>query len=386
MKKVKKFLALSLSVLMIFTTLAIFSVSAETQTTKWLNNDGATVTITDAQQGLVNKTNSFFEYGGFRRGTGATGTVWQSGENVNTTSGRFTVPANASGTEMIGCIYDGYKYIANPAAIHGVKITAPYSGKILVTYQLQNGNATNMDLVVGSDDINIDSTGQRSGVIKEVSIDEKSLSSFDQYTMELTVAANTNYYFLIANMSEYKAAWFWINSVEYTSIDATAAESEGYSVTMGDSPVVNFYVDLTGNPSAVAAEVKIGDGASYALSEAEVITGDGLTDIGYTGTATALYKYSVAVPAKQMTETVSFVIKHSDGTVLVSDTYSVNEYCQAQIDAYENDSTNTTKREVALACTGILLYGRSAQTYFGYNTSNMPEINAELAKAVAGIS
>ena len=413
MKKTKRILALTLSVLMLFTTLAILPVSAEEEQTKWVYNNGEQVTwnpdATDSISRLVDNNGetegNVLEYGYYAKdGTSTVEEKWSYtyGQTLNDpkygSDGKHWYITDSTNTAYM--MKNGMAYWTWAAYAMGTVFHAPYSGEVKFTFQLADyhlidgkGTAVNATtkLYVARSDFKLNNTGDH-GVLSSTDTYETAYqinqcsSLTDTYTVTVDVVANENIYFLIGATGGQYRVFFYMNSIEYTSIDATAAKSAGYSVTMGDSPVVNFYVDLTGNPGAVSAEVKIGDGASYVLSEAEVITGEALTNLGYKGTATTLYKYSVAVPAKQMTEDVSFVIKHSDGTVLVNDTYSVNEYCQAQVDAYEADTADTSKRDVALACTGILLYGRSAQAYFGYNTSNMPEINADLAKAVAGIA
>lgn len=376
MKRTLKLVALSLSVVLLLAALAAIPVSSDEQPVKWVNNGGTEVVVKDEAQSLFTKVNAFFEFGGFKRGTGAVGTVWDT-TDTNTSANDFEVAATAGN----GRIHDGYKYICWPAMHLGIKLVAPYSGKILVTYQLKNSNATRMDLIVGSDNMEIDSVGGRTNVMKTVTVEDKTETV--QLTMELEVTAGTNYYFLISNMSEYKAAWFWINSVEYTEIFASTATVLGHSITLAENPVVNFYVQLEGNPMGCKADIFIGEDEVISSQVGVLATDAELEGSPYEG-QTNVFKYTVPVPAKRMTETLTISIKNQGGDELLEGQdvdYSVNEYCQAQISAYKADQ-NAEALRVAKACTGILIYARNAQIYFNYNTSNLPVIDSDLLALV----
>lgn len=378
MKNFKKIFAIILTLCMMSTLFIGFGVSAnaeEPAVTKWENNEGAKITAQDACQSLFSKTNSAFSYGTYVRGDSTT-----AGTTFNTTDG-LTDP-NLYGLDSAGHIYDGYKYSCWPNYNYGVKFTAPYTGTIKVTYQLGQGGMTNAALMVGGDNLVINSSGGTSNQIKEITMIG---TDFTQTaTMELEVSANQNLYFIVRNLADYHDGYFWINSVEYTNVvPVDGADVIGYSISALETPVVNFYVQLDGNPMGTYAEIKVGsDKATKVMGEA--YTGAGPDGTDFTA-SDFVFVYSIPVSAKRMTETITISIK-KDGQELLSanTTYSVNQYCQAQVAKYVAAGTGATQDQidVAKACTAILVYGRSMQKYFNYNTDNLPAINATLLELV----
>ena len=88
-----------------------------------------------------------------------------------------------------------------------------------------------------------------------------------------------------------------------------------------------------------------------------------VSKLGQPDEFTGNYKFSVALAAAQMTDTVTFQLAIGD-TVIETGSYSVREYADTILaGSYDED----TKQ---LVCQ-MLHYGAAAQTYFGYNTQHL---------------
>ena len=179
----------------------------------------------------------------------------------------------------------------------------------------------------------------------------------------------------------------YINSAEYIEMPVVtdSAQVIGHSLSALDTPVINFYVKLS--------ETAVGSDASVRIGSDDAITVCGISAVGVVGPdgtplteADHVRIYSVPVAAKRMTETVTISILGSDGQELLTsgNTYSVAEYCYAQVKIWKDagDAVTQEQLDVAKICTGILVYGRTAQQYFGYNTANLPQIDADLLALV----
>ena len=377
MKQIQKIFSVLLSLCLLAGSFVCMTVStsAEAPQTKWVNNDGNVIPAQDACQSLFAKVNSVFSYGVYKRGDGTTaGTAWNS-TDANADINLWAIDGNAS-------IYDGYKYTCWPAYNQGVKFTAPYTGTIQVTYQLGQGNMTNCSLIVAKDDTVISANGGISNHISETTVIGADFT--EQKTMELDVTAGQNLYFIMRNLQEYKAGYFWINSVEYTSVKFVGtATMLGHSISAMDTPVVNFYVKLDGSPMGVAANITVGSDAPISVV-GEAYTGVGPNGANFTA-EDYVYVYSVPVSAKRMTETITIsLVKDGEEMLKTNNTYSVAEYCYAQVAAYKAAGAEATADQTRLAkvCTGILLYGRTAQQYFGYNLENLPTIDSAVLALV----
>ncbi len=377
MKRIQKFISVLLSLCLLAGSFVCMTVStsAEAAQTKWVNNDGNVISAQDACQSLFAKVNPVFSYGVYVRGDGTTaGTAWNSTDK-NADINLWAIDGNAS-------IYDGYKYVCWPAYNQGVKFTAPYTGTIEVKYQLGNNNMTNCSLIVAKDDTVISANGTTSNHISETTVIEADFTQ--QKTMTLDVTEGQNLYFIMRNIDGYKAGYFWINSVEYTSVKFVGtATMLGHSISAMDTPVVNFYVKLDGSPMGVAANITVGNDAPISVV-GEAYTGVGPNGENFTA-EDYVYVYSVPVSAKRMTETITIsLVKDGEEMLKTNNTYSVAQYCYAQIAAYKaaGAEATTTQINVAKVCTGILVYGRTAQQYFGYNLENLPTIDSAVLTLV----
>lgn len=377
MKRIQKFISVLLSLCLLAGSFICMTVStsAEAAQTKWVNNDGKVISAQNECQSLFAKVNPVFSYGVYVRGDGTTaGTAWNS-TDTNADINLWAINGN-------GSIYDGYKYTCWPSCNLGVKFTAPYTGTIQVTYQLGQGNMTNCSLIVAKDDTVINGSGGTSNHISETTVIGADFTQ--QKTMTLDVDAGQNLYFIIRNLQDYKAGYFWINSIEYTSVKFVGtATMLGHSISAMDTPVVNFYVKLDGSPMGVAANITVGNDAPISVV-GEAYTGVGPNGENFTA-EDYVYVYSVPVSAKRMTETITIsLVKDGEEMLKTNNTYSVADYCYAQVEAYKAAGAEATadQTRVAKVCTGILVYGRTAQQYFGYNLENLPTIDSAVLALV----
>ncbi|MGM9682425.1 MAG: hypothetical protein ACI3XQ_02380 [Eubacteriales bacterium] len=378
MKRIQKIFSVILSLCLLAGAFACMTVStsAEEVQTKWVNNDGNVIPAQDACQSLFAKVDPVFSFGCYLRGSDTTaGTAWNS-TDANADVNLWAVDGNAS-------IYDGYKYSCWPAYNQGVKFTAPYTGTIKVTYQLGQGEMTNCSLIVAKDDTMIDGYGGTYNYISETTVIGADFT--EQKTMELDVTAGQNLYFIMKNLADYHHGYFWINSLEYTSVKLVGTASMlGHSISAMDTPVVNFYVKLDGSPMGVAANITVGTDAPISVV-GEAYTGVGPDGENFTA-EDYVYVYSVPVSAKRMTETITIsLVKDGEEMLKTNNTYSVAEYCNAQVEAYNAAGSEATEAQISLAkvCTGVLIYGRTAQQYFGYNLENLPTIDSGVLALVS---
>ena len=270
----------------------------------------------------------------------------------------------------------------------GVTFVAPYSGTMDITYQLAawSGSLDGTNLLIGTNDCAIGPDGVTAGNDLTVSLSGKAAGNFTQYTASITVERGDLVYFMLdTTRGATTNVMMYINEVEYTSVTeapATTGTAEviGHSIAALDTPTVRFYVQYAEAPDVAVATLKVGNDA------AKVVNGTIYTGTGPDGTAfTAndhVYVFSISVAARQMTDEIVISIKNDESEELLTanNTYSVDEYCQTQITAYKAAGAGATAEQTKLAktCTSILMYGRSAQTYFNYNTDKLPQIDAGL--------
>lgn len=304
---------------------------------------------------------------------------------TTTTSGAY------GGTDANIGVLACYHHIAS-----AVSFTAPYTGKIRFTYQgwiYSGADGTNQSvdatLYISKSGLNPSNASTYLEAIKM----EKAASHDEagygvKKTVEVDVKAGEKVYFTTKNNAgALLMTVFYINSAEYIEMPVVtdSAEVIGHSLSAMDTPVINFYVKLS--ETAVGSDAKIRIGSDEAItvsgiSAAGVIGPDGqpLTESDF------VRIYSVPVSAKRMTETVTISITGPDGQELLTskNTYSVAEYCYAQVAAYKAAGAEATadQTRVAKVCTGILVYGRTAQQYFNYRPDSLPTVDADLLALV----
>ncbi|HBF15124.1 MAG TPA: hypothetical protein DDW30_05490 [Clostridiales bacterium] len=452
MKKFGKFLSLCLTLCMLATMVAGFSISTvsaeSTELPKYVNNDGNKITtVSSTSQGIWSKLNQtvvegrpLFEQGGYLRNTKkelgtqiciADGWVSEAAlaekqcpiylakdKSVYCDSAVESIKNTAAWSRDHGkeyMIWDGYVYDTTANQTLGTRFNVPYSGKIKVTYQLANGAATMNNgepdggtlsvgsgkkenaafLSVGKGDMGLTWSypsndlreGGNYGVIKLEEFTNTTVKDFlTLRTMEIDVTAGESVYFMInpADGSAIGTSYFYINSVEYTEMryNPSTATVIGHNIATLENPVVRFYVKYSEKPVGDFATIKIGNDAEtivFGTSAAGIIGPDGRTELTEDD---YVQIYSIAVPAKRMTETITISIKNSDGVELLTEknTYSVSEYCTAQVKAYKDAGEAATADQLAVAkiCTQILAYGKSAQKFFQYNLDNLPVIDEDV--------
>lgn len=422
MRKMRIFLSLCLTLCMMMSMFVGFvpAASAEDETLpKYLNNGGNLVKTITSDGGVMGSFFStfnteivngkkVFELGRYARNTGGAtpvGTGWVSGEIGNWV---FTTTDGTAGS-WNSWIWQTCAYSTIANLVSGTRFNAPFTGKIKVTYQLGNGThflsngavgdttawgggaGQNVDLVVGKDDLAMSSTdGSISNAITRISTATMTAEDFlTPKTMELDVKAGESVYFMIHNANGAQAlTYFYINSVEYTEmkLSTDTAEVIGHNIAALDTPVVRFYVKVSESAVGYAANITIGNDAPISVSGTYAVgikgpDGNELTEADH------VLVYSIPVPAKRMTETITISIKNDEGGEMLTEknTYSVNTYCAAQVAAYKTAGDAATEEQLALAkiCTQILAYGRTAQKYFGYNLENLPAIDADVYALLA---
>ena len=146
-------------------------------------------------------------------------------------------------------------------------------------------------------------------------------------------------------------------------------------------------VYMTGTPDSS----KIKSNVYFELSDGEdlsaiTVTVDGVTctldNATYVSTKSAgegkkYYILSTTKPAKEMTVPFSYSIS-GYGTTYSEGTTTVADYCNSLL---EYTNSNKDKEDAVHAVAQAMLnYGRAAQTYFGFNTGNLPE-NGEVPSA-----
>lgn len=413
MRKMRIFLSLCLTLCMMMSMFVGFvpAASAEGETLpKYLNNGGNPVkTVSSAGNSFESQFNTdivngkkILEQGGYARNSdGKTvGETWISCENTN-----WVRPFSADGDIWI---WQNYAYRNNANSVLGTRFNAPFTGKIKVTYQLGNGGGflnngvasstawggganTQAYLEVGKDDMSMSSSnGLTSNYIEHIPIHTLTTEDFlSQNTLELDVKAGESVYFMIHNqMGDKHLAYFYINSVEYTELKLStdSAEVIGHNLAAMDTPVVRFYVKVSETAVGYAANITIGNDAPITVSGTYAVGIKGPDDNELTE-ADHVLVYSIPVPAKRMTETITISIKNDEGGEMLTkgNTYSVNTYCAAQVAAYKTAGEAATEEQLALAkiCTQILAYGRTAQKYFNYNLENLPAIDADVYALLA---
>lgn len=286
-------------------------------------------------------------------------------------------------------VMGGYFHVA-PA----VSFLAPYTGTVKFTYQCATHMGTKdgvkFELFISDENLNVDNgnTYEQKIAVKRAASEADFAT---KYTVELNVTAGEKVYFTMKNQSsELVSSLFYINSAEYTDVKTViqSAKVIGHNIAALDTPVVRFYVKLPADAVGNSAEIKIGNDDAITVHGTPAVgikgpDGNELTEEDH------VLIYSIPVSAKRMTETITISIKNPSGTELLTEknTYSVSEYCTAQVKDYKDAKAagTDTAEQLALAkiCTQILAYGRSAQKYFGYNTANLPVIDADVYALLA---
>ncbi len=158
-----------------------------------------------------------------------------------------------------------------------------------------------------------------------------------------------------------------INSITFLGEENAAAgeanELAGYTVTLGDSIGVNFYMVLT-------AETLADEGAymQFTLPNGNVETVS-VKDSQANGN---YYKFTCYVAVKETVDDITAQLHNESGALTDAYTYSVKEYA-----TYIVNAGSYTEKEVALA-KALLNYGGYAQVMFDYKTDALA--NAELSE------
>ena len=133
-------------------------------------------------------------------------------------------------------------------------------------------------------------------------------------------------------------------------------------VSLGDDLTMNFLVNIAeGNK----------DGIMSISVAGEEVSSHNVADM--TPNSDGYYEFSVELAAAQMTDTVNLTL--TDGEDVFTKDYSIQSYAHVLL---EEDEYSDTVKAMAKA---MLNYGAKAQTYFGYNVSNLADAGYELDNA-----
>ena len=138
----------------------------------------------------------------------------------------------------------------------------------------------------------------------------------------------------------------FVDSITVTAIGSTTEEDtstvvKGCEMTLKDEMIVNFTMDISEaikNDANAYVQVNIGE-YSYSVPIAQV--GE---------------KLQVPIDATQMSDEITIVVE-GNGESIVSDVFTVSQYCQAILNNPEHEAYHPLVRE-------MLNYGRAAQIHF----------------------
>ena len=140
------------------------------------------------------------------------------------------------------------------------------------------------------------------------------------------------------------------------------AQIVSQQLSLGDDLTMRFdvAVDSQYQNNAVISVAVAGNNDSYNVAE-------------MTADENGNYQVYVSLAAAQMTENIAVSVA-SGANVLAEGNYSVRAYCQYLLSNDYADATKAMAKEV-------LNYGAAAQTYFGYNTTDLANVGYELETA-----
>ncbi len=155
--------------------------------------------------------------------------------------------------------------------------------------------------------------------------------------------------------------------------NTTTAKVVGHGLAANDTVDMRFLVEYGENPAALNVDVKVnGTTVGYTTEKYEGTDGKG----GEYGADSYVYAYTVKLSSKQMTDEVVLSVNNGENN-LITDTYTVEEYCNYWISAAKESSASESTVKVGNVCASMLLYGYMSQIQFGYNTEKLPTLDKE---------
>ena len=147
-----------------------------------------------------------------------------------------------------------------------------------------------------------------------------------------------------------------LRTVGELTLAAVPAQMKGWNLALGDNIGVNFYVQLDTQDVENAYVNLVIDGETTVMPAAQAQKNDA-----------GLYVFTAEMAAAQMMDSIEMALV-VNGETLHADTYTICMYAEYILGS--DDFNATTKALVK----EMLNYGAAAQTYFDYNTENMPAV------------
>ena len=264
--------------------------------------------------------------------------------------------------------------------------TAPYTGTITFTYQFYTGNNQgNQDcaLIIGGGDLKGGWTyGDCANVDKQTVTNTINSATTDTVTIDVVAGEKVYFMHHTNGNHSYDSLNFWLRKAEYTNVNATEADVIGRGLASNDSLQVRFLIKSNGL-GAADATFSVNGEAVEPISVEQYIDSTGAAGKVVTE-ADNVYAFTVALSAKQMTDEIKISVKSGDVELLPEEdqTYTIEDYCKVWIAKYAEDKTNESVAATAKVCASLLLYGRMAQLQFNYNTSKLPELDANAKELI----
>ncbi|HBF14287.1 MAG TPA: hypothetical protein DDW30_01110 [Clostridiales bacterium] len=157
-----------------------------------------------------------------------------------------------------------------------------------------------------------------------------------------------------------------LNQVRDITVTNPTADitSAGHSLTLDGGIGVNFYLTFAGRylfASPLRVTVRNGE----RLLTDETVT---LTDAEPSEQISDAYRFTAAIAAKEMTDTLTLTVSNASEKVLYTETYSAKAYADTMLADAEAYSAETVALVKAMLC-----YGGEAQRYFGYQTDRLAD-------------
>lgn len=388
MKRKIRFFSLILTLTLLGVLAAPLAVIAEFNLPSWTFSDGADIAADPS---------GAFKYAGYYRASDGAYKTTRGFYDLVKVEGQsyYGLPLTKQDGSM-GSI-NQISLTTVPSNYHadlGFAFTAPYSGEISVTFTNSISNYWNSMGDAGYHVLYI--TSETCGFERKNVTDITCSGALGVYptksvsqTITLQVESGETYYFLHGTSNSATAGWeqnkFVLQSLSYTKLaeQATSAKVIGHGLATVDSPLVRFFVQFDKDASALQAEFSIeSENGIQTYVDSGVAWVDETGECGKMITAEDhVFYYTVAVSAKQMTDTITLSIKDLEGNELITqkNTYTVENYCQHWINQYKADGS---RYAVAKTCATMLLYGRTTQMALNYRTDRLPSIDVDFLNEI----
>ena len=275
----------------------------------------------------------------------------------------------------------------------GWAFKAPYTGTVDVTFQYQAATAYAGQVAVGGKgNLWISSDEENAYVRANGDITYKNalanyepnpytgLANGSLRTATLSVKKGVTYYFIQGSIdsADNQSFYNFPTEISYTAVSgvATSATVIGKGLATGDMILLRFFVQCNGEAVGLTAEFSIDGNVIGTDTGVDWIDPSGKYGKVVTPSDNILY-FTVALSAKQLTDSVSMTVKNGSGVNILSSSvsYQAEEYCNYWINDYLETGSNLATAKV---CASLLLYGRTAQQALNYHIDRLPDVNKDL--------